>query len=504
MATRHAPSSSNSDLPSDLHPVDEPQLSTGRSALRTSFQACCCLNRCLHHGLGCHVQWNAAAGSWTGPQCLLHVNCLELLTVRLALHRFHALLKDQHVLVRSDNTTTVAYINRQGDVRYTVSASSWRMETPSPVGSADLGTVRTSLANSSEEGPPSPSSRSVEPTRMAPGWDEASLSTLPPPVVATITSARASSTRHAYALKWNLFATWCSSCREDPRKCPISVVLSFLQDGLERRLSPSTLKVYVAAIAAHHDAVEDLAVVLSALQRAPFEPWQSVELKFLSMKTALLVALASIKRVGDLQAFSVDEACLEFGPAYSHVILRPRPGYTPKVSTTPFRDQVVNLQVLPSEEADPALTLLCPVRALHAYLDRAQCFRTSDQLFVCYCGKPKGKALSKQRLSHWIVYPIALAYQQQGLPCLLGVKAHSTWSVASSWALAHGDSLIDICRAAGWATANTFARFYNLRVEPISSQPITRIYSGVFACSPFHSSDWICAIFSSGEFLQKP
>ncbi|XP_067298599.1 proline-rich protein 36-like [Pseudorasbora parva] len=43
---------------------------------------------------------------------------------------------------------------------------------------------------------------------------------------------------------------------EDPRRCSIGVVLSFLQDGLERRLSPSTLKVYVAAIAAYHDAVE--------------------------------------------------------------------------------------------------------------------------------------------------------------------------------------------------------------------------------------------------------
>ena len=33
-------------------------------------------------------------------------------------------------------------------------------------------------------------------------------------------------------------------------------MLSFLQEGLERRLSPSTLKVYVSAISAHHDLVE--------------------------------------------------------------------------------------------------------------------------------------------------------------------------------------------------------------------------------------------------------
>ncbi len=151
----------------------------------------------------------------------------------------------------------------------------------------------------------------------------------------------------------------------------------------------------------------------------------------------------------DLQAFSVSEECLVFGPVYSHVVLRPRPGYVPKVHTTPFRDQVVNLQALPSEEADPALALLCPVRALRIYVTRTRSVRSSEQLFVCHGGQQKGKAVSKQRLAHWIVEAVALAYQSQGEPCPLGVRAHSTRSVASSHALAHGASLADICRAAG-------------------------------------------------------
>ncbi len=193
-----------------------------------------------------------------------------------------------------------------------------------------------SLANSSEEGSPfserghplAPASRFVESPHMVPGRDAAVLGGLPPSVVNTITSARAPSTRPAYRLKWNLFVDWCSSRREDPRRCPIAVVLSFLQDGFERRLSPSTLKVYVAAIAAHHDAVDgksvgkhdlvvrflrgarrlnpprphlvpswDLPSVPTALKEEPFEPLQSVELKFLSLKTVLLTALASVKRV---------------------------------------------------------------------------------------------------------------------------------------------------------------------------------------------------------------
>ncbi len=366
-----------------------------------------------------------------------------------------------------------------------------------------------SLANSSEEGstfserghPLAPAPRLVESPRMVLGRDAEVLSGLPPAVVNTITSARALSTRQAYRLKWNLFVDWCSPRREDPRRCPIAVVLSFLQDGLERRLSPSTLKVYVAAIAAHHDAVNgkslgkhdlvirflrgarrlnpprphlvpswDLPSVLSALRGAPFEPLQSVELKFLSLKTVLLSALATVKRVGDLQAFSVDDSCLEFGPADSHVVLRPRPGCVPKVPTMPFREQVVNLQALPREEADPAIALLCPVRALRIYVDRTQSFRTSDQLFVCFGGQQKGRAVSKQRLAHWIVEAIVLAYQARRLPCPLGVRAHSTRGVASSWALARGASIADICKAAGWATPNTFARFYNLRIEPVSSR----------------------------------
>ncbi|XDV45124.1 hypothetical protein PO909_013271 [Leuciscus waleckii] len=85
-----------------------------------------------------------------------------------------------------------------------------------------------------------------------------------------------------------------------------------------------------------------------------------------------------------------------------------------KVPTTPFRDQVVNLQALPSEEADPALVFLCPVRSLRLYVDRTQSFRTSDQLFVYYGDQQKGKAVSKQRMAHWIVDAIALAYEAQG------------------------------------------------------------------------------------------
>ncbi|KAI2642402.1 hypothetical protein H4Q32_028786 [Labeo rohita] len=241
---------------------------------------------------------------------------------------------------------------------------------------------------------------------------------------------------------------------------------------LERRLSPSTLKVYVAAIAVYHDAVNDLPlgrhhllirflrgarrlnpprphfilfwdlfIVLTGLRRDSFEPLESVELKFLSLKTSLLIALTSIKRVGDLHAFSVIESCLEFGPADSNVILRPQPGYVPKVPTSPFRDQVVNLQALPPRRQTRPLGCCVPFVHFAFTWTAPGALDAQSISLVALVENRKENAVSKQRLAHWVVDAITLAL----VSLCLGVRAHSTRSVASSWALAHGASLADVC-----------------------------------------------------------
>ncbi len=55
----------------------------------------------------------------------------------------------------------------------------------------------------------------------------------------------------------------------------------------------------------------------------------------------------------------------------------------------------------------------------------------------------KGRLSPNRGWAHWIVEAFALAYQSQGEPCPLGVRAHSTWS-AVSHALAHGTSLAEL------------------------------------------------------------
>ncbi len=62
--------------------------------------------------------------------------------------------------------------------------------------------------------------------------------------------------RCLYALKWSVFSAWCTTCGADPEECDISLILSFLQELLEKGRSPSTLKIYVAAIAASHNPID--------------------------------------------------------------------------------------------------------------------------------------------------------------------------------------------------------------------------------------------------------
>lgn len=142
---------------------------------------------------------------------------------------------------------------------------------------------------------------------------------------------------------------------------------------------------------------------------------QSIDLRPLMLKTAQLLALASVKCMGDLQALSVSPTCLELRPNDSKIVLKPKHSYLPKVFSTPFRAQVITLFVLPPSERDQELNLLCPVRALKVYVEHSAPFRQSDQLFVCFGGCTNGCSVTKQRLSKCIIDAIMLAYSSLGL-----------------------------------------------------------------------------------------
>ena len=68
-------------------------------------------------GWGAHLNERTARGSWSVPESKLHINYLELKAVFLALKEFQDLCTNQIVLVATDNTTVVSYINKEGGMR---------------------------------------------------------------------------------------------------------------------------------------------------------------------------------------------------------------------------------------------------------------------------------------------------------------------------------------------------------------------------------------------------
>nr|XP_055035574.1 uncharacterized protein LOC129423361 [Misgurnus anguillicaudatus] len=331
---------------------------------------------------------------------------------------------------------------------------------------------------------------------LASEWFNLNATGLPDSVIRTIQNARASSTRSLYDCKWGVFERWCADKHEIPFQCSVAVILSFLQNLIDQRKAFSTIKVFLAAISACHIGFDgktvgqhplvcrfmkgarralpvsrplspswDLELVLDSLSAAPFEPLDKADLKVLSFKTALLLALASAKRVSEIHALSVHSACMQFMQGDVGVALKPNPAFMPKVinAIAPLELRAFYPPPFASVEQQK-LNSLCPVRALRMYVSRTEGFRQSDQLFVSWAKPRSGQPITKQRLSHWIVDAISLAYSSKGLTAPSGLRAHSTRGMSTSWALFKGVTIQDICDAASWSSPHTFARFYKLDV----------------------------------------
>ena len=68
-------------------------------------------------GWGTHLNECTARGAWSLPESKLHINYLELTVVFLALKEFQDICAGRIVLVATDNTTVVSYINKEGGMR---------------------------------------------------------------------------------------------------------------------------------------------------------------------------------------------------------------------------------------------------------------------------------------------------------------------------------------------------------------------------------------------------
>ncbi len=204
----------------------------------------------------------------------------------------------------------------------------------------------------------------------------------------TVLNVRAAYTSKLYSCKWKVFCDWCSSREIDPLQHSVGCILDLLQHLLELGRSASTLKVYVAALSAHRSefgasSLEsdqlivtflkaancycllwsvrsptwDLIMVLSSLCQPPFEPILESDIKWLSFKTAFLLAITTAKLLSELHALSVSAPCLRWSADFSSVSLWPNPAFLPKILSPHFMNTPIVLAALPSDQDDIRLEL---------------------------------------------------------------------------------------------------------------------------------------------------
>ncbi|KAI2647029.1 Transposon Ty3-G Gag-Pol polyprotein [Labeo rohita] len=247
-------------------------------------------------GWGAVMSGHPARGLWSSRHLTWHISCLEMLAVFRALKHFLPDLIGHHVLVRTDNTAdkllslravhVPGHLNMGADILLRQGPRPGGMDASPLGGEADLESVwpgsdvaeASSVCFSLDRSAPGSSGKSAlgrgPSSFSAPFWPARAwfsdligvlevmgvfpegahlvASGLSTEVVETILQSRAPSSRKLYALKWKLFTSWRGDHQQDPVNCPVGTVLEFLQDWFSAGFTHSTLKVYVAAIAAYH------------------------------------------------------------------------------------------------------------------------------------------------------------------------------------------------------------------------------------------------------------
>ena len=140
----------------------------------------------------------------------------------------------------------------------------------------------------------------------------------------------------------------------------------------------------------------DLPTVLNFLRTSPFEPLSSASLRDLTRKTLFLIALATAKRVGELQALSHRVSFSSSAAGLSYV-----PEFVAKTETaTRLLPCSFEVQSLGDFAAGlPEDLLLCPVRSLSAYVTRtSNVVNRPRRLFVS--SRCPSRAMSKNGISY--------------------------------------------------------------------------------------------------------
>ena len=303
-------------------------------------------------------------------------------------------------------------------------------------------------------------------------------------------------------LRWSVYRSWCHSHSHSVSRPSLAKVADFLTWlRSSRRLSVSSIRGYRSMLSAvfrfHLPSLSSdpvlrdllrsfnlssaervlrppawyLAKVLRYLNSSHFEPLSQASLRDLSQKALFLLALATAKRVGELQALSSVVTFVGLDASLSYI-----PQFVAKsesLTRSIPRSFLVKVFVRLVAGLDTDL-LLCPVRALRIYLDRTRSLSPlRHRLFVS--PRRPSRAMSKNAVSFFLRGVIHAAGASR--PEVGSVRAHEVRSVSTSVAFHRNWSVSSVLESATWSSSSVFSSFYLLDIQ--------YEYDGILSLGPF-------------------
>ena len=379
-------------------------------------------------GWGAHLLDQNVSGVWSDQEKLLHINLLEMKALFLGLQDFQEDVAGHHVTAMCDNSTVVAYVNKQGG---TVSRSLCLL-TSRPLRWTESFDVHLDA-------------------RYLPGESNVLADVLSRrgQVVGTEWSLHPQVAR-ALLRAWGYCSALNSVLALKGRDLAASREITTLLRSFARSVNPVELR----------PPAWDVSLVLQSLTGAPYEPLRTCDERFLAQKTLFLLALASAKRIGELHALSYRVSHTRDWGEVSFAFVTGFVAKTQDPSSLAPRFEGFTVPALPNARKNRNGRLLCPVRAVKVYLDRTapHCPRC-ERLFVT-AGRSK-KEIAKTTVSFWLRKTISHAYELSGtaLP-VPAPRARETHGIAPSILFRKNFAVDQVLKAGTWRRHTTFTRHY--------------------------------------------
>ena len=116
--------------------------------------------------------------------------------------------------------------------------------------------------------------------------------------------------------------------------------------------------------------------VLWSLNKAPYEPLKTADIKYITLKAVFLLTFAATRR-SEIHALSIEEGCFRYDRNSDSITLLTQPGFLAKnqlPESLPEPIVIPDLSQFCGSDTD--VRLLYPVRAVRAYLSRVKAKRS--------------------------------------------------------------------------------------------------------------------------------